>query len=63
MKDIPETHHAHYILYLSLYYYQWVDTSYHWVDTSDGVLLVPEVIIRPVVSVSALIWVIRYIYY
>jgi hypothetical protein len=56
MKVIPETHRAHYIWYLTLYYYQWVDTS-------NGVILVPEVIIRPVVSASALIWVIEYIYY
>jgi hypothetical protein len=56
MKVIPETHRAHYIWYLTFYYYQWVDTS-------NGVLLVREVIIRPVVSASALIWVIKYIYY
>jgi hypothetical protein len=36
---------------------------YHWVDTSASGLLFPEGIIRPVVSVSALTWVIRYIYY
>jgi hypothetical protein len=34
---------------------------YHWVDTSAGVLLVPEGIIRTVVSASALTWFIRYI--
>jgi len=27
---------------------------YHWVDTSDGGLLVPEGIIRPVISVATL---------
>jgi hypothetical protein len=32
---------------------------YHWVDTSAGGLLVPDCIIRPVVSVSALIYIIR----
>ena len=36
---------------------------YHWVDISASGLLFPEGIIRPVVSVSALTWVIRYIYY
>ena len=36
---------------------------YHWVDTSASGPLFPEGIIRPVVSVSALTWVIRYIYY
>ena len=34
---------------------------YHWVDTSAGGLLVPECIISPVVSASALIWFISYI--
>ena len=34
---------------------------YHWVDTSAGGLLVPEGIIRTVVSASALTWFIRYI--
>jgi len=33
------------------------------VDTSAGGLLFPEGIIRPVVSVSALAWFIRYILY
>jgi hypothetical protein len=28
----------------------------HWVDTSAGKLLVPDGIIRPVISVSALTW-------
>jgi len=32
-------------------------------DTSAGELLVPEDIIRPVDSVSALTWFIRYIYH
>jgi hypothetical protein len=36
---------------------------YDWVNTSDGGVLVPESIIRPVVSASALTWFIRYIYY
>ena len=35
---------------------------YHWVDTSAGGQLVPEGIIRPVVSASALTWFITYIY-
>jgi hypothetical protein len=38
---------SHFIGHLHLYYY-------HWVDTSAGGLIVPESIIRPVVSVSAL---------
>ena len=42
--------------YLRFYYY-------HWVHTSAGGLLVPDGIIRPVVSASALTWFIRYIYY
>ena len=37
-----------------LFYY------YHWVETPAGGLLVPEGIIRPVVSVSTLTWFIRY---
>jgi hypothetical protein len=40
MKVIPEMLSA-----LSLYYY-------HWINTSAGGLLVPEGIIRPVVSAS-----------
>ena len=36
---------------------------YDWVNTSAGGVLVPEGIIRPVVSASALTWFIRYIYY
>ena len=40
--------------YLHFYYY-------HWVDTSGGGLLVPEGIVRPVVSVSVLTWFIRYL--
>ena len=36
---------------------------YYWVNTSAGGVLVPESIIRPVVSASALTWFIRYIYY
>ena len=39
---------------ISTFYY------YHWVDTSAGGLLVPEGIIRPVVSASALTWFNRY---
>jgi len=34
-------------LYHALYFFQWIDTS-------AGGLLIPEVVIRPVVSVSAL---------
>ena len=34
-----------------------------WFDTSTGGLLVPEGIIGTVVGVSALTWVIKYIYY
>jgi hypothetical protein len=48
MKFITETRR--------FYYYLWVDTSV------DG-LLVPEGIIRPVVSASELTWYIRYIHY
>jgi hypothetical protein len=36
---------------------------YYWVNTSAGGVLVPQSIIRPVVSASALTWFIRYIYY
>jgi len=32
---------------------------YHWVDTSVGGLLVPDIMFRPVVSVSARTWFIR----
>jgi len=53
---IPETRSAIYKIYLRYYYY-------HWVDTSDCGLLVPEIIVHSVVSVSALTWLIRYIYY
>ena len=42
--------------FLRFYYHHLAYTS------ADG-LLVPEVIIRPVVNASALIWVIKYIYY
>jgi len=35
---------------------------YHWVGTSAGRLLVPNGIIRPVVSASTLTWFIRYIF-
>jgi len=56
MKVIPDTYRRHYIRYLCLYYY-------HWVDISAGGLLAPAGIIRPVVFVSALSWFIRYIYY
>jgi hypothetical protein len=44
------------IWYVCLYYYPWVDTS-------ASELLVPDGIIRPVVSVSALAWFIRHMYY
>ena len=46
---------AHYIWYLRLYYY-------HRVDISAGGLLVPECIIRPEVSASALTWFIRFLF-
>ena len=36
---------------------------YDWINTSAGGVLVPESIIRPVVSASALTWFIRYIYF
>ena len=51
-----ETRRAHCIRYLLLYYYQWIDTSI-------GGILVPEGIIRSVVSASEQIWFIRYIFY
>ena len=38
-------------------------TWLYWVDTSAGGLLVPEGIIRQVVSALVLTWLIRYIYY
>jgi hypothetical protein len=41
--------------YLSFYY--------HWVDIAASGQLVPEGIIGPVVSASALAWFIRYIFY
>ena len=41
------------ILFLRFYYY-------HWVDTFAGGLLVPDGIIHPVVGVSALTWLIKY---
>ena len=56
MKVIPKTCRRRAIWYLRFYYY-------HWVDTSDDGLLVHEGIICPVVSASALKWLIRYIYY
>jgi hypothetical protein len=56
MTVIPETRHVDLIWYLRFYYY-------HWVDISAGGLLVPEGIIRPVVSDSTLTWFIRYVYY
>ena len=43
-------------IYVFIYYH-------HWADTSVGGLLVPECIIQPVVSVSALTWFIGYIYH
>ena len=55
-KVVQETRRDHQILYFWLYYY-------HWVDTSAGGLLVPKGIIRPVVTASALAWVVGYIYY
>ena len=45
-----------YRIYSRFYYY-------YWVDISAGGLLVPECMIRPVVSVSVLTFFIRYIYY
>jgi hypothetical protein len=36
---------------------------YDWVNTSAGGVFVPQGIIRPVISASALTWFIRYIYY
>ena len=53
MKVIPEMRRVYSILYQHFYYY-------HWVDTSAGKLLVPEGIIRPVVSAAALTWFITY---
>ena len=54
MKIIPEKRLTHKIWYLRLY-------NYHWVDTSAGGLFVPEGIVRPVPSISALTWFIIYI--
>jgi hypothetical protein len=45
MKVILKTRRTYYIWYLRFYYY-------HWGDTSAGGLLVPDDIIRPVVSAS-----------
>jgi hypothetical protein len=36
---------------------------YHWVDSSAGGILVPEGVIRPVVSAAALTWFTRYIFH
>ena len=55
MKVIPERRRPHLFRYLRFHYY-------HQVDSSPGGLLVTECIIRPVASVSALTWFIRYIY-
>ena len=41
----------------------YVFNHYHWFDTSASGLLVPEGMIRPEVSASALTWFVRYIYY
>jgi len=43
--------------YIYVFYY------FHWVDSSAGGLLVPDGIIRPVVSASALTLFTRYIFY
>ena len=56
MKIIPETCHVHYIRFLRFY-------DYHWVETSDGGLLVPEVIIFLVGSASTWTWFFRDIFY
>jgi hypothetical protein len=56
MKVISEMRRAHYILYLHLY-------CYHWVDTSSGAPFVPDSVMRPVISISALTWFIKYIHY
>jgi hypothetical protein len=45
LNIIPEMRLEYYIGYLCLYYY-------HMIYTTDGGLLVPECIIRPVVSVT-----------
>jgi hypothetical protein len=42
--------------YIRFYYHSWVDTS-------SGGLLVPESIIRPIVSASALTWFITNMYF
>jgi hypothetical protein len=44
-------------------YFVHITFDIYWVDTSAGGLLIPERIIRPVDSVSALKWFIRYIYF
>jgi hypothetical protein len=44
-------------------YFVHITFDIYWVDTSAGGLLIPESIIRPVDSVSALKWFIRYIYF
>ena len=49
MTVISEMHRVHQIRSLPFYYN-------HWVGTSAGGLLVPDVIIGPVVCVSALTW-------
>ena len=48
-KVIPETHCVHLIRFPRFYYY-------HWVDVSASRLLVPEGIMRPVISTPVLAW-------
>ena len=58
-KEFPETRRALTVPDFDTIWYNY----YHWIDTSAGGLLIPEGIIRPVVSVSALTCLIIYIYY
>ena len=58
-KEFPETRRALTVPDFDTIWYNY----YHWIDTSAGGLLIPEGIIRPVVSASALAWFIGYIYY
>ena len=47
--SIPDEDYSRNVSYIRCY-------DYHVVDTTAGGLLVPKGIIRPVISVSALIW-------
>ena len=51
-----------YIIYCQASMHGFTCYNYHRVDNSSGWLIVPEGMIRPVISASALTFVIRYIF-